>query len=101
MDTPPAPARRRAGSAIGWILTIPGFVMMGSLLLLFAGAMDRCGESGCHDGPYNGLFDPLLWYLAGIAYISYIASMGLVGLVPMIYSLVYPIRYIVRRVSAA
>jgi hypothetical protein len=97
MDNQAVPPAQRSSSGILWVLTIPGYVMMLSVILLFGGAMRHCNVNGCRNGPLNGAFDPLLTVLDNIAITSAISTAYLIGLIPMGFSLIYPFVHLARR----
>ena len=76
MDNQAVPPAQRSSSGILWVLTIPGYVMMLSVILLFGGAMRHCNVNGCRNGPLNGAFDPLLTVLDNIAIATAISTVS-------------------------
>lgn len=79
---------------VGWILAVPGYVLMGAMLLSLLGLPDmaRCrlnwsaGTSGCQPG----LFGDVMYVVMGLAVTGLLLAMSIVGLLPFLWSLLYP-----------
>ena len=96
-DAPASPPtlRRSVGVIIGWILAIPGYLVMAALLLAALGVPDMAGcriywnsgDMGCAPGFLGALMEPVLVLL----FIGFLMIVSVVGLLPILWSLIYPI----------
>jgi hypothetical protein len=98
MDTaPPLPAPRRPSLAVvvGWILTAPGFLMLAGVV---AHGIGLLGLAGCEINIVTanatcppGLFGSVMGVLQFFALVTYVSVVMLIGLVPIAWSVLYPV----------
>jgi hypothetical protein len=92
--TPRAP-RSSVAVVIGWILTVPGFLMLAGVVAHGVGLLGLAGceinivtaNASCPPGPFGNAMSVLQFF----ALVTYVSVVMLVGLVPIAWSVLYPV----------
>lgn len=108
MDTAtpsPAPHRPSLAVVVGWILTVPGFLMLAGVVVHGVGLLGLAGceinivtaNASCPPGPFGSVMSVLQFF----ALVTYVSVVMLIGLVPIAWSILYPVvRWQRRRAGA-
>jgi hypothetical protein len=94
MDTAP-PRRTSLAVVIGWVLTVPGFLMLAGVVAHGIGLLGLAGceinivtaNATCAPGPFGNAMSVLQFF----ALVTYMSLVMLIGAVPLAWSILYPV----------